>query len=145
MITKRVERSGLNSVLFGSSRESEIRSAVLSEHDRRTAALDRLIAGVSKAKSLDEAKALFEAELPNAHAQAARARKVAALVAYFDAALVRLGKCPRRDAAEIARTLRDQFDQLSWFAHARAARQRRPSLTTQAQVIAVYEQRVAAS
>lgn len=76
-------------------------------------------------------------------ALAARARKVAALVEYFDASLVRLGRDPHRGAGEMARTLRDHFDGSSWATHARSAFQRKPSELTQAEVIAVYERRAA--
>ena len=79
----------------------------------------------------------------NAFARVARAKKVAALVEHFDRLLARMGKNPHAVAAEMARTLRD-FDQLSWFAHAKSAGQRKPSLETQADVIATYERRAVA-
>ena len=75
-----------------------------------------------------------------AYILAARAAKVAAIVEHFDALLVRMGKSPHADAAEMVAAL-GGFDQLTWFAHAHAAGQRKPSLETQQAVIETYERR----
>lgn len=77
----------------------------------------------------------------NSFAREARALKVAALVEHFDAMLVGIGRDPHHDAADMARTLREQFTPDCWRSHAHGCGQRKPSSLSRAQVIAIYEGR----
>lgn len=79
----------------------------------------------------------------NSFAEAARARKVAAMVRYFDRRFIAVGRCPYREAAELAAMLRDSVSEHQWKHHAVLAGQNKPSATTIALIIAEYEKRAA--
>lgn len=80
----------------------------------------------------------------NSFADSARAKKVAAMVRYFDRRFYLVGRNPHTDAAEIASMLRDSVSESEWAHHAIQAGQNKPSATTVALIIKVYEDRAAA-
>jgi len=77
----------------------------------------------------------------NSYAQAARARKVQAFVQYLDQRFISVGRCPYREAGELAEMLRDSVSEEQWAHHAVQAGQNKPSATTVAEIINVYERR----
>ena len=81
----------------------------------------------------------------NVFEQAARAKKVAALVAYFDEFLTAAGLDPHSDALNMTQTLEAMKPRI-WDSHAivGAGLSRGPSETTRREVIAVYQGRVVA-
>jgi hypothetical protein len=79
----------------------------------------------------------------NSFADAARARKVAAMVRYFDRRFIAVGRCPYREAAELATMLRESVSDEQWKHHAVLAGQKKPSVTSIALIIAEYEKRAA--
>jgi len=73
--------------------------------------------------------------------EANRARRVAILVTYFDHRARGQGKDPLKDAANIAKELRETDDQ-QWASHALlACLKKPPSKTTRDTIIAEYEAR----
>lgn len=79
----------------------------------------------------------------NAFAQLARAKKVRAMVQYFDRRFLSVGRCPFREAGELADMLRDSVSENEWTHHAILAGQNKPSAETVALIIKEYEDRAA--
>jgi adenosine deaminase len=79
----------------------------------------------------------------NAYEQVARGRKVDALVDHLDKTMARIGFDPHREANLVAAVLRELSPESMWTTYAEAIGQRKPSPTTRAAVIAVYERRAA--
>jgi hypothetical protein len=80
----------------------------------------------------------------NTYADAAREKKVRALIRYFDQRFILVGRCPYREAGELAEMLRDSVSEDQWKHHALQAGVNAPSPTSVALVINEYEDRAAA-
>ncbi len=78
----------------------------------------------------------------NSYAEAARAKKILAMVQFFDRRFIAVGRCPYREASDLADMLRGCSED-QWKHHAVQAGQNKPSSTTVALIIKVYEDRAA--
>ncbi len=77
-------------------------------------------------------------------ADAARAKKVLALVRHFDRLFIAVGRCPYREADALAEMLRESISEDDWKRHAVIAGVKPPSADSVAMVIHEYEERAAA-
>ncbi|HEY3235024.1 MAG TPA: hypothetical protein VGJ84_09910, partial [Polyangiaceae bacterium] len=57
----------------------------------------------------------------NSFAEAARGKKVTAFVRYLDRRFIAVGRCPYREARELAEMLRDSVSEEQWAQHATVA------------------------